>query len=334
MVQCVVISFFLVRKWLEGGRCCSTVRLANKTVIVTGSNTGIGKETARDFFRRGARVILACRDLDKAVHAARDIESTAPQFKDRVVVRHLDLADFASIREFAKYILTTEDRIDILVNNAGMVSGQNKTADGFDMVFGTNHLGHFLLTNLLLDKIVDCAPSRIINVASLAHKYGTMHWDDLNLNVKGAYSPYAAYCQSKLANILFTKELARRLKGTGVTVYSLHPGAVKTEIARHSHDVFPAFLHTIFDVLGLILSLLFTKTAEQGAQTTIHCAVSEKVANQTGLYYSDCGVTTPSTFALNEDYAKKLWIMSAEMVKLDEALSEVIGAIKNRNQQS
>uniref|UniRef100_T1J5Y6 Uncharacterized protein n=1 Tax=Strigamia maritima TaxID=126957 RepID=T1J5Y6_STRMM len=306
----VIIIPILIRKWLNGGWCYSTVKLSGKTVIVTGANTGIGKETARDLFKRGARVILACRDLDKAAQAAREIESTSPKSDGRVLVRHLDLANLESIYEFAKDILTTEAKIDILINNAGLMTSQKKTDNGFDMIFGTNHLGPFLLTNLLLNKIKDSAPSRIVNVSSLAHTLGRMHWDDLNMNEKGTYTSFSAYCQSKLANILFTKELASILKGTGVSVYALHPGAVGTEFGRYTHE----FWSKAITVAISVIAPLYMKTPEQGAQTTIHCAVSEKVANETGLYYSDCDVKKPSKLAMNEEHAKKLWTFSAEMI--------------------
>lgn len=306
-----VISLILLRRWFVGGWCYSQTLLHGKTVIITGANTGIGKDTARDLLRRGARVILACRSLERATRAAAEL---GPDNKGEIVVRHLDLASLKSIRAFVDDILATESRIDILINNAGLVYTQAKTEDGFELQFGTNHLGHFLLTNLLLDKIKSSAPARIINVSSLAHTQGKIHWDDINLEKPGAFKPFTAYSQSKLANVLFTRELAKRLKGSGVNIYAVHPGAVKTEFGRKLGDILPAFIVFLLHVLGP----LFTKSSEQGAQTSIYCAVADEVEQQTGLYYSDCAVKQPANQALDDDAAKRLWDLSAKMVGIQQ----------------
>ncbi|KAI8511302.1 hypothetical protein Bbelb_104020 [Branchiostoma belcheri] len=217
----------------RGGVCRSEAKLDGKTVIITGSNTGIGKVTAKDMARRGARVIMACRDLTRAEAAASEIRQETGN--ENVVVEKLDLASLASVREFATKINEQEGQLDILINNAGiMFCPQWKTADGFEMQFGTNHLGHFLLTNLLLDKIKASAPSRIVVVASLAHESGRMNFDDVNMT--NNYSTSKAYSQSKLANILFARELARRLEGTKVIVNSLHPGIIETELQRNMSE--------------------------------------------------------------------------------------------------
>lgn len=302
----------------------SKARLDGKTVVITGANTGIGKETARDLYRRGARVILACRDLTKADAAAQDIKSIPPSKPNReqfvgepgeVVVCKLDLTSLASVRECAKHISTTESAVHILINNAGiMMCPKGVTEDGFETQFGTNHLAHFLFTLLLLPKMIQSQKNsdfccRIINVSSTAHSFpgADINFDDLMM--EKSYTPLSAYNQSKLANVLFTRELARRLKEaniTGVNTYSLHPGVIKTEVTRH------------FGAAKMLYGMLgpFIKNAEQGAQTTLHCALDDGAAKETGLYYRDCAVLTPSTAARDDVKAAKLWDVSVELVGL------------------
>uniref|UniRef100_A0A673H547 Retinol dehydrogenase 12-like n=1 Tax=Sinocyclocheilus rhinocerous TaxID=307959 RepID=A0A673H547_9TELE len=255
------------------GQWSSSVRLDDKTVIITGANTGIGKETVRDLAKRGARVIMACRDLEKAEAARKELmEDSGNQ---NIVANKLDLSDTKSIRAFAELINKEEKQVNILINNAGiMMCPYSKTADGFEMQFGVNHLGHFLLTYLLLDLLKKSAPSRIINVASVAHTWGSIHLDDINS--EKSYSPRRAYGQSKLANILCTRSLAKKLQGSGVTVYSLHPGVVQSELFRN--------LSKPVQIAVKVFSP-FTKTTIQGAQTTIYCAVEPKLDNESGGYY-------------------------------------------------
>ncbi|XP_078593080.1 retinol dehydrogenase 13-like [Branchiostoma floridae x Branchiostoma japonicum] len=307
-----VAGVVLIRKFCDGGVCRSTARLDGKTVVITGANTGIGKETARDIAKRGARVILACRDLTKAEAAAAEIRQDTGN--GNVVVEKLNLASLDSVREFAAKVNAGESRLDILINNAGiMTCPQWKTEDGFEMQFGTNHLGHFLLTNLLLDKLKKSAPSRVVNVSSSAHAGGHIHFDDINL--EKSYGPIKAYCQSKLANVLFTKELDRKLKGTGMTTYSLHPGCIHTELQRNLDDAYD-WLYFLLKPLFLVSLHLLGKTPQQGAQTTIHCAVSEGLETSSGLYFMDCAPKEPIPEAKDEEVAKKLWELSEKMVGL------------------
>lgn len=301
------------------GKCLSTARLVGKTAIITGCNTGIGKETVLDFYKRGAKVIMACRSLDKAEEAKSDIEERCKDLKDtgNIVLAKCDLASLKSVREFAENILNTEPQVNILVNNAGvMMCPKTETEDGFEMQFGTNHLAHFLLTMLLLPRIRNSKPARIVTVSSRAHiRYG-INFDDLNYK-KRRYNAAEAYSQSKLANVLFSRELAAKLKEhniEGVNTYSLHPGVVQTELGRH-------FNETLFwgarKIIGFIL-YPFMKSVELGAQTTIYCAVDEKCANETGLYYADCVPTNTSAKAQKDENCKKLWDMSVELVKLGD----------------
>lgn len=308
-----VICLFLLRKWIAGGVCRSNVRLDGKTVLITGANTGIGKETSRDMARRGARVVMACRDMVRAQAAAEEIRKSTRN--GNVVVRHLDLASLFSVREFAKDFLASNERLDILINNAGvMMCPRWMTEDGFETQLAVNHLGHFLLTNLLLDRLQSSAPSRVVNVASIAHRGGKLDFDDLFFE-KRVYSAMESYQQSKLANILFSRELARRTRGKGVTSYSLHPGVIRTELSRHLESRFP--------VLGVLLSApsrLLMKTPLQGAQTSIYCAVTPGLESQTGRYFSDCAEKETSPEGRDDVAAKVLWEESARLVGLKHTL--------------
>ncbi|XP_077084683.1 retinol dehydrogenase 11 [Siphateles boraxobius] len=302
------VSLFALRRWLGGGVCRSRARLDDKTVLITGANTGIGKETAVDMAKRGARVILACRDMDRANKAADEIRKRSGN--GNVVVKMLDLASLQSVRALAKDVQQNEERLDILINNAGiMMCPQWQTEDGFEMQFGVNHLGHFLLTNLLLDLLKKSTPSRVVNVSSLAHEKGKIYFDDINLEKD--YDPQISYRQSKLANVLFTRELAVRLKGTGVTTYSLHPGVIRTELGRHFLPALPLWKRLMF-----LPFIFFVKTPWQGSQTTIFCAVDESLQNTSGLYYSDCAPKEAAPQGRDDAAARRLWDLSTSMVGL------------------
>lgn len=212
--------------------CRSKAKLSGKTVIITGANTGIGKETAIDLAKRKAdRVILACRNDSLGKKAVEDVKKASRN--ENVEYRHIDLASLASVRKFAQGILDEGIPVDILINNAGIMRCPYwKTEDGFEMQFGVNHLGHFLLTNLLLERIKQSPNARIVNVSSKAYlRCSGINFDDINS--EKSYDPGKAYGQSKLANILFTKVLAEKLRGTSVTTNTLHPGVIWTELGRH-----------------------------------------------------------------------------------------------------
>ncbi|XP_041810503.1 dehydrogenase/reductase SDR family member 13-like [Chelmon rostratus] len=286
-------------------RCKSSAKLDGKTAVVTGANTGIGKTTAMDLARRGARVILACRDRRRAEAAVQEIiEETG---NSQVIFMQLDLASLQSVRSFADNFLRSESRLDLLINNAGLMNG-GKTEDGFGMIFGVNHLGHFLLTVLLLDRLKASGPSRVVTVASKAYTMGKVDFNCLtthrDLALGGSdYQLFQKYCHSKLCNVLFTYELAKRLQGTNVTCYSLHPGAIKTEIGRNTGFWWNLFLTPII--------FLFFVDAESGAQTTLHCALEEGVEHLSGHYFTHCApLTSIESKARDNAVAKKLWELS------------------------
>ena len=303
-----VAVLYAGKRYFQGPRCTSNKSLEGKTVVITGANTGIGKETAVDLAKRGARVIIGCRNVEKGKQALKEIQERSGN-KD-VFLEKLDLASLESVRTFADNILKSEPRLDFLINNAAVgACPYQKTEDGFEMQFGVNHLGHFLLTMLLLDRLKRSQPSRIINVACYVDRlsFATIKFDDLH-HERRFYSSTGAHWESKLANVLFTLELSKRLESTHVTVNAVHPGAVRTELARH---------HSFFDFENP-LRWYFCKSPEQGAQTSIHCAVSEEMEGVSGKYLKDCHIVEPSKRSLNGDTAKKLWEVSMKLVGLEK----------------
>lgn len=239
----------------SAGWCDSDADMSGKTVLITGANVGIGKETAKELAKRNARVVMACRSLERGLEAAKEIKSLTEN--QNVIVKMCDLSSLASIRRFAEDFILTESRLDVLICNAGFVAppGRYLTEDFLEVQFCTNHLGHFLLTNLLVDLLKKSSPSRIVVVSSVLHNFGRIHFDNINYE-KYTPDPFFTYCNSKLANILFVKELARRLNGTSVTVNALHPGLVKTEINRRTPWYIRKFIQPI--------SYLWAKTTEEG----------------------------------------------------------------------
>ena len=229
--------YLLLRKYVGGGVCRSKASLKGKTVIITGANAGIGLETAVDLAKRGARIIMACRSLERGEMAVTKVRKLS--CNNDVVFSQLDLASMDSTRQFAERILKEELHIDILINNAGVsLSEVFRTVDGFEVHFGTNHLGHFLLTNLLLDRLKESASARIIVVSSMVHKYDAsdkFDFDKVNTDDGTMVSKVGgisrAYLLSKLANALFTHSLNERLQNSSVTVNTLHPGIIASELA-------------------------------------------------------------------------------------------------------
>ncbi|CAI5684082.1 retinol dehydrogenase 14b [Oreochromis niloticus] len=283
--------------------------MRGKTVIVTGANSGIGKALAGELLKLRARVIMACRDLRSAEEAAQDIKKQAGPENGEVVIKHLDLASLRSVRNFCEEVTQEESQVDVLINNAGVYQcPYTKTDEGFEMQLGVNHLGHFLLTHLLLDLLKASAPSRIVVVSSKLYKYGHINFDDLNS--ENNYNKAFCYSQSKLANLLFMLELARRLEGTGVTVNALTPGIVRTRLGRHIQ--IPLLAKPLF----YLASLVFFKSPLEGAQTPLYLACSPEVEGVSGKCFANCKEEELLPKATDEEAAKKLWDISRRMVGL------------------
>jgi len=289
-------------RWDKSATC-----LVGKTAIVTGANTGIGFYAAQDLAKRGARVILACRNRSRAEEAKTKIIKATEN--PNILVKILDLASFKSVREFAKEINETEENLHILINNAGVgKTSAQTTEDGLDFLFQTNHLGSFLLTHLLIDLLKKSKWGRIVNVSSMAAHMANLDVENLGVVPKGRFADTVHYSNSKLGNILFTNELARRLRNTCIQANSLHPGVVDTEIFRD----LPGFIKPIFTVFAKSLF----KTSEEGAQTSIYLAVSKRVEYIAGEFFDNCKIGNMPDIARSEGLSKRLWEKSEEFVKL------------------
>lgn len=277
--------------------------MQGKTVLVTGGNSGMGLATTIELARRGAKVIMACRSRKRGEEAL--TEARRQSGSDDITLMLCDLASFQSIRGFAEQFLAEYPVLDVLINNAGVVTIRRElTADGFEMDLGVNHLGHFLLTNLLLGPLEAAEQGRIVVVASGAYKIGKLHLDDHTLS--RSFNPAKGYARSKLANILFTRELAGRLQGTAVTVNAVHPGAVGTSIGVNRETGFGRSL--------LKLLSHFFLTPEQGADTAIYLATAPELSGVTGQYYYRRRIQKLSPRAKNADEAARLWQWSLEQI--------------------
>jgi retinol dehydrogenase-12 len=275
----------------------NTTSLQGRNVLITGANTGIGRVTARELAKQGAHVFVAGKSKERTqplIDEVKSLSSAGP-----IEWLALDLADLASVRRCAAEFLARNVPLHILINNAGLAANKGLTKDGFEMAFGVNHLGHFLLTELLVDCIKVSAPARIVTVSSRAHyRSKPFDWDTLKTPAHTA-TAIDEYAQSKLANLLFSAELGRRLQGSGVTTYSLHPGVVATDVWRNV----PWPLKPLLRFAGMI-------SPEDGAKTTLHCATAPELANETGLYYDKCKPRTPSSMGQDTALAAELWQMS------------------------
>lgn len=307
-----VLVLYVIRKYRESkwGRCCNTNRLDGKVAIITGASSGIGFETAKELAKRGAQLILACRTLQSAETAALRIKKQLKQpLKCNMVPMELNLANLQSVKRFAEETKRSFPEIHLLVNNAGVSypKGVKKaTDDGFEIHFGVNHLGHFLLTLLLLENLKRSKPSRIIIVSSMLHEKATLDVEDLNSeNLK---QPTNLYARSKLANIYFCRELARRLEGSGVNVYSLCPGWVYTQLFRNHN---PKWYHYI---MVAPIAFFFMKSAQQGAQTVVYCATESTLDQDNGYLYRDCKKYT-SKHNFDNSIGLKLWEKSEDVLR-------------------
>ena len=278
----------------------------SKVVVITGSNTGIGKETAVGLAALGMTTVMACRNQPKAEAAATEVRQRSGN--DDVHVIALDLADLNSVKACADEILSTWDRLDVLVNNAGGIwSEREETVQGFEQTFGVNHLGPFVLTALLLDRLKASAPSRIVNLASVGHHFATGGMGFADLQSTHKYSSMDAYSRSKLANVLFTRGLATRLEGTGVTATCCHPGAVRSGFGMDGD------LKGLFG-LGNKIFRPFEISAAVGAKTSIFLAADPSVEGQSGGYYVRRKPGHMSKHAQSDDAVEQLWLASEHLV--------------------
>ena len=275
--------------------------LSGRVALITGANTGIGLVTARELAARGAHVFVACRSIAKGQAAVDEIRKTTGNAQVEILA--LDLGDFASVRQCAQTFLARDLPLHLLINNAGLAGTKGLTKSGFELAFGTNHLGPFLFTQLLQDRIKESAPARIVTVASRAHtRVSGIDFEAVKKPTIGR-AGLLEYGVSKLANVLFSAELARRLAGTGVTTYALHPGVVASDVWRELPQPFRA------------LAKLFMISVEEGAATTLYCATSPNVGTETGLYYDKCRVKAPSKVGQDALLAAQLWKHSEAWVE-------------------
>jgi len=275
--------------------------MKNKVVVITGATSGIGDVAAQNLARMGGRIVMVARNSQRAELTLGRLRQINPGVDHRV--HFADLSKLADMRRVAAEIATAEPKIDVLINNAGaMFTRRQVSADGFEMTFATNHLSYFVVTDALLKPLQAAEHARIINTASEAHRGAPIDFDDLQFSKD--YSGFTAYRRSKLCNILFTKELAGRLKGTGITANSLHPGFVASRFADNNRGLL-AYLFRF--------AKLFAISPEKGAETIVFLASSNEVANTSGLYFQKCRPATPSKEAQDQDAARLLWIETEKL---------------------
>lgn len=277
--------------------------MAGRVCVVTGANRGIGRATADGLAALGATLVLVCRRLEDGEAVAREIAS---EHRVRPEVVQADLSSQREIRETAEAIRSAHPRIHVLINNAGLIPKQRETTeDGLEVQFAVNHLAYFLLTNLLLDRLVDAAPSRVVSVTSGAHQGGRLDFSDLQSERR--YDPVRVYGRTKLANVLFTYELARRLGGTGVTANCLHPGVVATKLMADYMNV---------PLVGGAIARTFGGSTDKGADTSIYLAASREVEGVTGRYFVGRRETRSSPASYDEGLQRRLWEESARLTAL------------------
>lgn len=295
------------------------VDLANKRFLVTGASTGLGLETTRALAAHGATVTMAVRDLAKGGRAVATVRSTVPDAD--LELRELDLADLSSVRSFATAFLADHDTLDVLIGNAGvMACPPAATADGFELQFGTNHLGHFLLFQLLAPALVAGAPSRVVLLTSAGHRFGDVDLDDPSFE-RQPYDPWLAYGRAKTANSLCAVGIDQRYRDQGIRAFAVHPGGIHTELGRHLTE----------ETLGFMIERLKEapepmpwKSVPQGAATTVYAATSPELAEHGGCYLEDCHIaevtddpaarTGVRAYALDPESADALWALSERLV--------------------
>ncbi len=295
------------------------IDLTGKLALVTGGSSGLGAETARALAAHGAAVVLTVRDLAKGEAVAADIRGATGN--DNVTVARLELDSLASVREFAQGFLAAHDSLNLLINNAGvMACPYAQTRDGFEMQFGTNHLGHFLLTALLKPALLATSSARVVALSSRAHHMASIDFEDIHF-ARREYHKWVSYGQSKTANALFAYELNRQLAPQGVTAFSVHPGVIFTELSRHMDEADFEMMQARAAEMGAELR---TKSIPAGAATSVYAATAPELVGHGGVYLEDCGIAAVNdaenasegvrSYALDPDLARKLWTVSEEMV--------------------
>lgn len=313
-IAILALAWYPVRLFWAGGVCPREAlerSLQGQVFLVTGANTGIGFETAKQLAKQNATVVMACRSAARAQAAVDFIRADVPHAS--VTAMDLDLSDLASVRSFATSFLAAYPRLDGLINNAGvMMNPTLRTAQGFELQMGVNHLGHFLLTELLKERLIVSAPSRVVLVSSRASEQGDIDLADLNWEAR-RYNAYKAYADSKLANLLHARGLAKRLNGTGVTAYAVHPGVVRTELFKHI-----PLIGAYSDTLLSPITYTFFKSPWEGAQTTLYTALDEALPSQPGAnggYFADAALKRNiAPQAYDESVADALWELSEKLV--------------------
>merc|ERR1712137_542719 len=284
--------------------------LIGKNIVITGANTGLGKETSRVLAKMGANVIMACRNMEKGGEAKAEIEERVPNAQ--LTLLKLDLSSLDSIESFVNAFNEMSLPLHILINNAGVMAiPYQETVNKFEMQFGTNHLGHFHLTTLLIPKLKEAQPSRVVCLSSTAHKMEGIRWNDLSGKgtwYKGMTGRWNAYGQSKTANLLFAVELNRRmhLEGLKITANAVHPGVIKTELGRDLGG---------FEKAMMTLGSPLMKTIPQGAATSIYVATAPELEGIGGKFFENCNEAVAKAWATNPSYAKRLWEMSEQMIQ-------------------
>ena len=280
--------------------------MTRKIVMITGANSGIGKQTAIQLAKMKATVIMVCRNAKRGKDALQEIKKKSGS--ESVELFIADLSNQDSIARMTLEFKKKYDRLDVLINNAGlMIRKKTLTDEDFEITFAVNYLGHFILTNLLLDLMKKSVPSRIINVSSGIHFRGNINLDDINYS--NGYSMFKAYSDSKLANILFTYALARRLEGTGVSANTLNPGVVRTNIVHREFTV-------VIDILYYALARLFTISPKRGAKTSVFLASSPKIENITGKYFHKSKPVKSSQLSYDTTLQNKLWELSEKLMRV------------------
>jgi NAD(P)-dependent dehydrogenase (short-subunit alcohol dehydrogenase family) len=301
--------------------------MSDKVVVITGATSGIGQVAAESLARVGARIVQVARDRQRGEAALARLREIAPAV--RHTIHYADLSRIGEMKRVGSEISAAEPRVDVLINNAGAMFGHRQlTEDGLELTFALNHMAYFVLSNLLRERLVASAPARIVSTASAAHQSGTLDLGGLQKDLQSELQSekiyresgflqwlrfggpgYPVYARSKLLNILFTRELARRLAGTGVTANCLHPGFVATRFGDQTGGLIS---------FGVGIAKRFALTPEQGAETLIYLASSPNVATASGEYFSKCGPATPSKAAQDDSAARLLWLESAKLANLHE----------------